>query len=192
MAQTLGNPLRVYVDLEYCYPGMSKDTGRPSEKDLRQVVQIAAIIWNTETGTEEQSFDMLTHPAFEKQVPLFFTTLTGISQTTIDEKAVPFIEALQAFVRFCGDYPVWTFNADWGVLKQNCTYFNTSFPFEEREFIRVKPLLSAWGIDPEQYSSGTLHRAVGISMDGHVHNALHDVRSMASAVQLLEAENKNL
>lgn len=186
MAQTVGSPLRVYVDLEYCYPGMSKETGRPSETDLRQVIQIAAIIWNTKTGSEEQSFDVLTHPAFEKQVPDFFTTLTGIQQTTIDEEAILFPEALQSFVQFCDQYPIWTFNADWGVLKQNCEYFNIPYPFEKKEFVRVKPLLSGWGIDSEQYSSGTLHCAVGIKMDGHVHNALHDVRSMASAVQLLE------
>lgn len=185
MAQ-VGSPLRVYVDLEYCYPGMSKETGRPSETDLRQVIQIAAIIWNTKTGSEEQSFDVLTHPAFEKQVPDFFTTLTGIQQTTIDEEAILFPEALQSFVQFCDQYPIWTFNADWGVLKQNCEYFNIPYPFEKKEFVRVKPLLSGWGIDSEQYSSGTLHCAVGIKMDGHVHNALHDVRSMASAVQLLE------
>jgi hypothetical protein len=31
-----------------------------------------------------------------------------------------------------------------------------------------------------------LYKAAGLDMDGHVHNALHDVRSMAAAVHTFE------
>jgi hypothetical protein len=62
------------------------------------------------------------------------------------------------------------------------------FPFESREFFRVKERLPSWGIDPDKYSSGTLYQAAGLQMHGRVHNALHDVRSMAHAVHYFETK----
>jgi len=58
-------------------------------------------------------------------------------------------------------------------------------PFKE-EFVKVKELLPKYSIDPNKYSSGTLYKAVKIKMSGHVHNALHDVRSMARTIYFLE------
>ncbi len=59
------------------------------------------------------------------------------------------------------------------------------WPFQ-LEFTRVKPMLPKWGIDPNEYSSGTLYKAADLALEGHVHNALHDVRSMAQAVAMFE------
>ncbi len=175
---------RVYVDLEYCYPGMSQESGRPGEDDLRQVVQIAAIRVNRETGEELEALDMLTHPAFEKKLPPFFIELTGITDVMLQTRGTPFPDAWREFLQFCDTTPVWTFHKDWYVLKQNCEYFN--IPFARSPFTTVKDLLPGWGVDPSLYSSGTLYRAAGIEMQGHVHNALHDVRSMATAVHYFE------
>lgn len=179
----------VYVDTEYCYPGMKKTDPRPTEKDTRQIVQVAAIVYDNDKGIEVASFDMLARPTFEKQVTPFFTELTGITQDQIDTTAYSFSEALAAFRAFCADYPVWTFEKDEEVFRQNCTYINAEFPFAE-SFTKVKPLLAGWGIDSSQYSSGSLYKAAGISMQGHVHNALHDVRSMAAAVREFERRAK--
>lgn len=180
------NDHRIYVDLEYCYPGMTQEKGRPSEDEQRQIVQISAILFDNTTGEELRHFDMLTKPFFEKSLPPFFTELTHITDVQIEKSAFDFPEALKHFIIFAQDYPIWTFNADWGVLKQNCTYFHIPFHYAEQPFIRVRPQLAGWGIDANQYSSGTLHKAVGLEMNGHVHNALHDVRSMAQAVCILE------
>lgn len=184
--ERLQNNRRIYVDLEYCYPGMTKERGRPNDQDLRQIVQIAAIRFDTETGKELDAFNVLVRPTYETILPLFFVELTSITQKELDQKGIPLAEAIRRFTFFCGEDAIWTFNADWDVLKQNCGYINLSFPFEQHPFVRVKPLLSSWGIDPEAYSSGTLFRAAGLDMDGHVHNALHDVRSMAAAVHVFE------
>lgn len=177
---------RVYIDLEYLYPGMTPDKGRPSEKEQRQIVQMGAIIFDNETGQEIDPFDVLVEPAFEKILPPFFVELTRISQDMVNTKAIPFPNALRRLVSFCKDYPIWTFHADQSVLEQNCQYFNISFPFKT-PFIRVKDLLANWGVAPDQYSSGTLFKAAGLKMnEALVHNALHDVRSMANAVWVFE------
>lgn len=175
---------RIYVDLEYCYPGMTHESGRPGEDDTRQIVQIAAIRVDAGTGEELATFDVLTRPVFEMKLPLFFIELTRITNGMVDAHGIFFPEAYQAFVQFCSSIPVWTFHKDWYVLKQNCGYFN--IPFTLSPFTTVKEFLPGWGVDSSLYSSGTLHRAAGIEIRGHVHNALHDVRSMAAAVHYFE------
>lgn len=177
--------IRVYLDMEYIYPGMTRDKGRPTSADQRQVVQIAAIIFDNAAGEELSSFDVLTFPAFTKTLPDFFVELTKITQEELRKKGISFEDGLGKLVDFISDYPVHTFNLDQEVLEQNCAYFNIPFPFG-KNFIRVKSQLSKWGINPEQYSSGTLYKAAGLEMSGQVHNALHDVRSMAKAVHRLE------
>lgn len=178
---------RIYVDTEYVFPNMGRDYGMPTEDDQRQIVQIAAILVDQETGEELESFDQIVFPKYMKKIPIFFTELTKITQDDVNQNAISFIKALKQFVEFCRDYPVWTFNADYGVFKQNCTFFNIDMPFK-KDFIRVKPLLSSWGIDPNKYSSGTLYKVTKQKMQGHVHNALHDVRSMAMSVHYLESK----
>lgn len=182
---------RIYVDLEYLYPGMTAEKGRPSDKEQRQIVQIGAILFDNTTGRECTSFDVLVEPAFEKKLPLFFVHLTHITQRMVDTKAIPFREALKQFVSFCKNYSIWTFHADQSVLEQNCRYFGIRFPFEA-PFVRVKSFLPAWGVDPNQYSSGTLFQAAQLKMENmQVHNALHDVRSMARAVCVFEHRKNN-
>lgn len=181
-------PPRIYLDLEYCFPGMSPTSGRPSADDKRQIVQIAAVCYDASRGEEIMSFDQLAIPIFEKFLPSFFTDLTSITQEMLHAQAIAFPLALQKFVAFAADYQVWTFNADWDVMKQNCEYFGIIFPFAHTPFTRVRSLLPGWGIDADKYSSGTLYQAAGLQMDGHVHNALHDVRSMAAAVHHFETK----
>ncbi|MEK7665967.1 MAG: 3'-5' exonuclease [Patescibacteria group bacterium] len=177
---------RIYLDLEYLYPGMTPEKGRPSEKEKRQIVQIGAILFDGDTGLECESFDVLVLPAFEKKLPPFFVELTRINQRMVDAKAISFPEALKHLVSFCKGYPIWIFHADQSVLEQNCQYFDIPFPFQ-KSFIQVKEQLPTWGLNPDQYSSGTLFKAAGLQMDGSkVHNALHDVRSMANAVWVFE------
>ncbi|MCF6276508.1 MAG: exonuclease domain-containing protein [Candidatus Magasanikbacteria bacterium] len=177
---------RIFVDLEYVYPGMTRESGRPTEKEQRQVTQIAAILVNSKTNEELGFFDILVKPPFTKILPEFSTELTGITQKQMDKKGINFKEALEKFYNFCGDNTIWTFNADFGVFLQNCNYHNISFLYKNRPFIKVKQKLPFWGVDPDKYSSGTLYKAVGLKMDGHTHNALHDVRSMSAAVHKFE------
>lgn len=176
---------RVYLDLEYMYPGMTKESGRPTEKQKRLIVQIGAILFDIAKGKEVGSFDQLIIPQLSYTLPEFFVELTKITQEMVNEKGVDFEEGLKRFANFSQDYPIWIFDGDLGVLKQNCEISRISFPFKESGFTRVKPLLSDWGIDPDKYSSGTLYQAAGLQMNGHVHNALHDVRSMAAAIHAI-------
>ena len=133
---------------------------------------------------------MLVLPTYLKTLPPFFTELTAITLEEVMSKGMPLNRALKLFREFCKDDAIWTFDKDEEVFRQNCGYIDMSFPFKVH-FIRVKPLLAQWGVDPAMYSSGTLYKAAGLLMKGHVHNALHDVRSMAMAVHTFEKRHRN-
>lgn len=176
---------RVYVDTEYMYDDMFFVQRMPKDTDKKQIIQIAAILFDTSTGKELDHFDVLVKPIFHEKLPDFFVKLTSITQDDVDMEGIEFIDALRDFSDFVQDYPIWTFNNDYHVFQQNCDFHTIDNPFS-KPFEKVKPKLSTWNIDPEKYSSGTLYKAVGLQMDGHVHYALHDVRSMAHAVHILE------
>lgn len=177
---------RVYVDLEYCYPGMSAASGRPSDADLRQIIQIAAIKYDHDANREIGAFDVLVQPPYTKLLPKFFVQLTGITQKQVDRYGLNFIQALNMFINFSGSTDIYTFDKDWYVLRQNCTYYDMNFPFEHKPFSRIKSQLNSWGLPEDKYSSGTLYQAAKLTLEGRVHNALHDVRSMAAATHFFE------
>lgn len=176
---------RVYVDTEYIYEGMFHEKRMPKDTDQRQIIQIAAVLFDHRKGVETASLDILVKPIFHNMLPDFFIELTKINNALIESRAIPFPEALKIFLTFCAHYPIWTFHKDYDVFLQNIGFYSIGNPFKQ-PFTRVKPLLKQFDIDPDAYSSGTLHRAVGIHVAGHVHDALHDVRSMSQAVHVLE------
>ena len=51
---------RIYLDLEYVYPEMTKEYGRPTGKNLRQVIQIAAIKVDVKTNNDDIQIDIET------------------------------------------------------------------------------------------------------------------------------------
>lgn len=76
---------------------------------------------------------------------LFFTELTHITQNEVDHEGINFLEALEALVKFCADTQVYTMDADYSVISQNCSYYGIKNPL--KEFTRVKPMLGSWRLD---------------------------------------------
>ena len=175
----------VFVDTEYTTFGPTRETGWPELHHHKEIVQIAAVLFDIDSGNEIKGFDILVRPSINPELTKVFSDLTGITQDVVDKNGLSFPEALDHFRKFADGYLIWVFDRDWFVFEENCNLNKVDFPFRDKEFIRVKPQLPGWGIDPEKYSSGTLYEAVGLEMKGHVHNALHDARSMAASVSRL-------
>ena len=171
----------IFVDTEYTTFGPTRATGWPEAHHHKEIVQIAAVLYDLEKNKELSAFNILIRPTINPQLSNHFTTLTHITQIAVDTEGITFHEGLKQFQTFCADYPLWTFDQDWYVFKENCTLNSLPLPFQQ-PFTQVKTYLSRWGIDASQYSSGTLYTAIGLLLEGHVHNALHDVRSMAATV----------
>ncbi len=184
------NNLRIFIDTEFAYKEMFLERRMPKQEDSKEIVQIAALKWDTLEHKEIAFKNYFITPYSLKELPPFFVELTNIDDTIVKTKGTNFEEVLEDLIIFCKDSDIWTFNNDYHVFTQNCEMRNIFNPFKTA-FTRVKPLLSKWGIDPDKYSSGTLYQAAGLNMKGHVHNALHDVRSMARAVDYFESQIKS-
>ena len=176
---------RIYVDTEYMYEGMFYEKRMPRDSDKKQIIQIAAVLFDHAKGVEINSLDILIKPIFHENLPDFFIELTNITDKMIENLAISFPEALKRFVAFCENYPIWTFNNDYNVFLQNFEFHSITNPFK-CSFTKVKPLLRGLGVNPDKYSSGTLYKAVGLNLKGHIHYALHDARSMSQAMHILD------
>lgn len=174
----------VLVDLEYTAFGKNLATAWTKPHHHKEIVQIAAIKLNLDRS-EIESLDIFVKPTINPKLSKRFMKLTNISQAAIEKQGIPFSDALKKFVEFIKNYNVCTFDGDYEVFEENCRLNKIDFPFKNNVFVRVCESLPKWGINREEYSSGTLYKAVGAKMDGHVHNALHDVRSMAVALKEL-------
>lgn len=95
-----------------------------------------------------------------------------------------FASALSGLASFCAGYPLWTYGDTERLLKDACRRVSVPFPFA-RPMIKVRSLLSGWGVRPSRYSAATLYVAAGLPGDGTT-GALHDARSVARAVSFFE------
>ena len=100
-------------------------------------------------------------------------------------EAEDFAAAIRAFERFCVGYPIWTFDDTQRKLKGESRYYSVEFPFR-RPFIRVKSLLSSWGVRPSRYAAGMLYEVAGLKLASSASGVLHDVRSVAATVSFFE------
>lgn len=165
----------VIIDTEYTtWPG-ALESGWAEPGQHREVVQISAI--RIEDFHEVDHLDILVRPTLNPILSPLFVELTGIDQATVDENGVSFSDALTTVCEWISGSPVVCMNADEAVFRENCTINGRDFSFPS--FHRLRPFLETEGVDLTGLSSGDLHRLTDTPIEGHTHNALHDVRSMA-------------
>lgn len=181
----------VLFDTEFTAWEGSWQRGWTGPDEHRELIQIGAVVVDADNDfAEVASFDVLVRPTINPILSDYITELTGITQAMIDEHGLSVPEALRQFQALCGDMPAYSYGNDVDVLNENALLNTTSLPNHPAGFADICPLLQAAGIDTTQYTSGTVHRAVGNDMDGHVHNALFDVRSIAAALRALRLQGK--
>lgn len=160
-----GSPLLpehfVFLDLE--------TTGLSPEVD--EIIEIGAIRFNR---------DQICHAAFstlvkpERRIPRRITGITGITQGMINERGIPLAEALSGFIKFIGDLPLVTFNADfdmgflWNAARRQ------GLAIENRYACALKLARRAWPGLPS-YRLVDLAK-IGNLSDDDTHRALGDCK----------------
>lgn len=175
----------VLVDLEYTAFWRSLKTAWTKPNHHKEIVQIWAI--KIDINRKEIGFlDVVVKPKINPKLTKRFINLTNITQEKVDKDWVDFKEALDKFVDFSKWYNICAYGWDFGVFEENCKLYGLDFPFADSPFCKVNEALIKWWIDKDKYTSWTLYKAVWAKMEWHhVHNALHDVRSMAVALKKL-------
>lgn len=173
-------------DTEYTSWEGCNENGWNEPWQHKELLQIGAIKVDTEFAYKEiESFDLFIKPQKNPELSDYIQKLTGISQQQVDSQGFIAHEAMTKFKDFCGDLPIYSYGHDWKIAEETARLQNFALPIALSQFHDISPVIKDHGIDINQYTSGEQHQAVNITMDGHTHNALHDVRSIAVTLDAL-------
>ena len=162
------------------------------EHEHRELVQMAAQKINLSTGEVISSFELLVKPTINPVLSSYFTDLTHITQDQVDRQGVSFSRMYEQFMQWAGGAPKYSFSqevdsaSDMGVLKENIALYQLPVSLPEEEFGTVTKVFQVVGLDTTQYNSGKLYQAFDIKLDGHQHNAMHDVQSIVASLWVVK------
>ena len=187
----------VIFDTEFtAWPG-SRERGWSEPWEARELIQLAAV--RVELRQQKlviaQSFNELILPIKNPILSDYIVELTGIEQSVLNEMGIDFVSAMLSFHQFCesGKLACYSWGPDAGVLQENCLLHRWQCPDFSGGMHDIKAGLLRQGLDIGHLCSGELVGALGIPLEGHVHNALHDVRSISAALNFwLDRQQLNL
>ncbi|MCF2947255.1 exonuclease domain-containing protein [Paraglaciecola aquimarina] len=181
MPQTL-----VIFDTEFTAWQGSKERNWSEVWEHREIIQIAAIKVQIDLTELKiiSSFNCLVKPKINSKLSDYIIDLTGIEQHVLDEMGVDFPAVLQQFYQFTeqGSLACFAWGKDNHVLTDNCLLNGIDMPDFCKGFHNLHAMIRKQNIDGGHLCSGELANHLGLSLNGHVHNALYDVRSIALAL----------
>lgn len=185
-------PLAVVYDTEFTTWEGAMQRGWSGENEHRELVQIAAQKINLETEEVVDSFERLVRPVVNSELSEYFVDLTHVTQEQVNANGISFLAAYEAFLSWAGDSQMLSYSvrgddySDADVLKENIALYGLSVAFPKDFFGNLFPVFRDAGIDTTQYNSGKLYQAFGLTLDGHEHNAMHDVNSLVQSLFALK------
>lgn len=178
----------VLFDTEFTAWEGSKQRNWSLEWEHRELIQLAAVrICVSSKGVEVlSSFNELVKPQLNPNLSDYISHLTGIEQTVVDDMGVDFGSALTQFHQFCerGELCAYSWGNDSRILAENCALYHTAKPSFEAGFQNLQHIARNHQLPGSEAVSGDLAKANGITLEGHKHNALYDVRSLAVTMDL--------
>ena len=184
----------VVFDLEYTAWEGSRERSWSGDWEHREIVQIGAVLVDAAAGFEQiDSFNRFIKPIRNPLLSNYFTALTGIDQTTVDNEGTLFVEAYSEFVQFVGDVEVLFANGtDGEVLRENCKLNNMGYVFERGRIINIRSKIASEVSERvgQKYNfidSCDLIDVLGCSTstDDSGHNALADAKKIVFALREL-------
>lgn len=190
----------VIFDTEFTTWEGAMEGGWNNPSQHREVFQLAAI--RLEKGKKWQNaatFECLLRPVLNPQLSEKAERLTGVTQQQLEERGLPTAQALEQFGGFMGQAAVVSNGQDINVLAETCGLQRLVMPFGPERFNSLRPQLYA-ALEAEvgpfrraDYPSGRVYELLGLKLEtSQVHNALHDVCSLAATVQALEERGHSI
>ena len=174
----------IIFDTEFTSWEGSMERNWSGENEHRELVQISAIRVKKKGGSISitKKLNLYVKPLINKNLSEYFTNLTGISQDVLDDKALPFKQAIKIFYQFCKNsknekYNLYSMGNDYDVIKENLRIHSVNkksrFYKWEKKFVDIGPFFSRV-ININNYSSGTIYKAFDIVP--HENVKVHDAR----------------
>jgi len=176
----------VIFDTEFTAWQGSKERNWSLDWEHREIIQIAAVkVVLSQTGAQVvSSFNTLVKPLINPDLSDYIMQLTGIEQHVLDDMGVDYQAALQQLYAFCsqGTLPCYSWGNDKNILIDNCLLNGIQMPDFSADFYNLHAMARKVNIDGAHLCSGELASHLGLDLQGHIHNALYDVRSIALAL----------
>ncbi len=173
---------------------MSRYWAGPTDPDPL-VVQIGAVNLALENdfkilGSTKIHIQPLDRFGKQPKLDPFFSELTGITQTEMDDKGIPLKDALDQFEAFSADCNIWSWGKDeLNLLGITCFVGGVTPPMAASRFGNAKTLMVKAGMAEEDIAattSGQLAAHFDIPTDDQRHHdALDDALSIARTLQHL-------
>jgi inhibitor of KinA sporulation pathway (predicted exonuclease) len=176
----------IIFDTEFTAWEGSKERSWSESWEHRELIQLAAAKLTLKKDGVEllESFNELVKPTVNPILSDYIAELTGISQGMVDDMGVDFSSAINAFYQFCeqGELACFAWGNDGKILTENCFLNRLEMPDFSAGFFNLNQLARNAKIDGAHLCSGELASHLGLELNGHVHNALYDVRSISLAL----------
>lgn len=184
----------IIFDTEYTTWEGARERKWSGENEHREVVQIAAMKVDVDDEKVLGEYSQLVRPRKNHEISDFFTELTHITQEEVDKEGRDFAEVYTEFLEWCGDAAVYSYGSskasDGTILEENIKLYELDLAYDDSRYFNLRPLFAENGVDVSQYTSGELFKAFGLNLEGHVHNAMHDVNSLTQSLFALKQQLK--
>ncbi|WP_135081350.1 3'-5' exonuclease [Terasakiella sp. SH-1] len=180
----------ILLDCEYTSWEGSQARRWSEPWEEKEIVQIAMLALDRETLQPHNHFSCLVKPSLNPQLSDYFMKLTGLIQENVDQHGINLVEALHLSEKFIesfqGPVQVVSNGVDGYLINANAALVELEELSYFEQAISIHPYLRAC---IPTYRNGhytsDLAGLVGQPLEGHHHNALYDVHSLAVALRAI-------
>ncbi len=180
----------IIFDTEYTTWEGAQERKWSGPGEHREIVEIGAILADTENYQELDSFTIFVKPKKNPILSEYFIKLTGITQEKVDQEGIDFPLAIKKFSEWAENFHLYCFGSDLKVLQENCELSGIELPFSTEYFHNLRDTFSSYGIASENYMSSTIVEAFGEKPKREGHDALNDARTLLDGLRLLAKKIK--
>ena len=192
-SESTPNTSVVLIDTEYTTWEGAMQRNWSGANEHREVVQVAACGLSPDSREIVWSASWYTLPVRNPVLSDYFTSLTKITQDEVNAQNVPLHEILDRLVSLVENRPLFCWgDGDEGSLRESCKIQGLLYPDSLSGIFDIREYFSSAGIETAMYQSGTVHKAIGITMDAKQHNAMHDVWSMFATIRSLVLSERSV
>lgn len=177
----------VIYDTEFTAWPDSLKTNWSAEGQFREIIQIAAVKVQYKNNKAHilETFNELVIPTKNPELSNYIIELTGITQQVLDDMGVDFFSSYKQFLTFCDG------NTDaclsWGrddlILLENCRINQCEGAWQDQHYFDLRSFAKSQNLPGAECTSGAVAQSLGVPLKGKVHNALHDVKSLAYSIE---------
>jgi len=179
------SPKIIIFDAEYTAWEGSVKRDWSGANEYREIVQIGALLIETRSFSERDSFCALVKPKLNPMLSDYFINLTGITQESIVKEGLELPAAMETFYLWSRSYNLYSFGRDEKVMADNCKLVDTKFPFDLNRFFEMRDVFKALGVEADKFHSGNIIEAFGKKPILRAHDALNDARTIVDGLKEL-------